>query len=65
MNKKAYTKPCIKEIYVSPEPISQMAITSEKSSGGGDSKKYDSESGTSGLGIWDSMKDEPATDEEE
>lgn len=65
MNKKAYTKPCIKEVLVLTEPISFDISSTDTASGGGDSKKYSDEGAAGGLGIWESMNGEEKADEEE
>lgn len=66
MNKKAYTKPCIKEVLVLAEPISTFDISSQNpAGGGGDSKKYSDEGAAGGLGIWETMNGEEKADEEE
>lgn len=62
MKKKVYSKPCIKEIYIAPEPILQtLNITSSTAVGGGDSKAYDfrnDDNSAGGSSIWDSMNDD-------
>lgn len=65
MNKKAYTKPCIKEVLVLTEPISFDISSTDTAGGGGDSKKYSDEGAAGGLGIWESMNGEEKADEEE
>lgn len=62
MKKKVYSKPCIKEIYIAPEPfLDALLEISGTAIGGGDSKAYDfrnDDNSAGGSNIWDSMNDD-------
>lgn len=64
MNKKTYIKPCIKERYILPEPVSFTVSTSSDATEDACSKSYNSDSGSGNPGIWSSMESDEEEDEE-
>lgn len=64
MNKKLYIKPCIKEVYILPEPISFGVAASVDATEDACSKSFNGDGGSGSSGIWDAMESDEEESEE-